>query len=391
MTSIPARDDDHLLDAPFDLAGRRARVSEALDAAGIDAVFLPADQSDFEYLTGVPRRAPSFGAIAYTNHWISGAFLAPGRDPLYVLTRHFQEFDLPDGIDGDVITATEEDDGREVFRRAAAAVDARRIGVTGRAWAQTVLELRDHRPDADVVLADDVLAPIRAIKDAQEIALMRRAARIADVVLEQVAPLVVDGATEIDLQAEVDLRMRRLGATGPSFDTGVWGMGPALARDASVRVSTDALHAGTGVSFDYGAIVRGYCSDFGRTVHIGEPSDEYVRVHGLVMAAQEAARRAAVPGATGSEVHRAAVEVIAEGGYGDGFRHRVGHCIGLDVHETPFLSAEVETPLEPGMLFTIEPSVFLPGRVGVRVEDVFLLTETGAVPLNEHHHDLLAN
>jgi len=220
---------------------------------------------------------------------------------------------------------------------------------------------------------------------------MRESAAIADAVMGQVAPLVVAGVSEIELQAEVDLRIRRLGSPGPSFDTGVFGMGPALVRDASVRVSTDVLGPQTGVSFDFGAITRGYCSDFGRTVHIGEPSDEYVRVHDVVMAAQEAGRRAAVPGATGGQVHRAARAVIEEAGYGDWFRHRVGHCIGLDVHEAPFLSDEDETPLRPGMLFTIEPSVFWPGRLGVRVEDVFLLTEHGAEPINEFPRDLLAN
>ena len=266
-----------------------------------------------------------------------------------------------------------------------------RIAVTGRTWAQVSIELRRHRPDADLVIADDVLAGIRAIKDEQEIALMRASASIVDTVLAEVAPRVVAGITEIELASEVDLRMRQHGSLGASFDTGVWGMGPALTRDASVRVSTDALAEGTGVSFDFGAITRGYCSDFGRTVHIGEPSAEYVTVHEVVMAAQEAARQAAVPGATGGQVLEAARRVIDEAGYGDGFRHRVGHCIGLDVHEEPFLSAEDTTPLQPGMLFTIEPSIFLPGRVGVRVEDVFLLTETGAVNINATDHELKAN
>ena len=401
-----------LATAPFDFARRRRVLSERLDERGIDVLFLPADQADFEYYTGVPRRAPSFGSIAYTNHWISGAFLAPGEDPLFVLTRHFQEFDLPDGIDGEVVTAIETDDGRAVFQRAYDRFRARRvavpsapsgesctheagaserIAVTGRTWAQVSIELRRHRPDADLVIADDVLAGIRAIKDEQEIALMRASASIVDTVLAEVAPRVVAGITEIELASEVDLRMRQHGSLGASFDTGVWGMGPALTRDASVRVSTDALAEGTGVSFDFGAITRGDCSDFGRTVHIGEPSAEYVTVHEVVMAAQEAARQAAVPGATGGQVHEAARRVIDEAGYGDGFRHRVGHCIGLDVHEEPFLSAEDTTPLQPGMLFTIEPSIFLPGRVGVRVEDVFLLTETGAVNINATDHELKAN
>ncbi len=154
---------------------------------------------------------------------------------------------------------------------------------------------------------------------------------------------------------------------------------------------TIRLKSGAGVSFDFGAITQGYCSDFGRTIHIGTPNEEYERVYDLVIAAQEAGRQAAVPGATGGDVHRATRQVIEEGGYGDWFRHRTGHCIGLDVHELPYISEEDNTPLEPGMLFTIEPSVFWPGRVGVRVEDVFLMTETGTTSINTHSNDLVAN
>jgi len=402
------------LRAPFDFASRQQKLWEKLDSAGVDVLFLPASQSDLEYFTGIPRRAPSFGNIGYTNHWISGAFISPGEAPLFVLTRHFQEFDLPDGVVGDVITATETDDGTEVFRRAFDAYRARpgrmaigarpveehcehenvtseRIALAGRTWAETAIELRRHRPDAELIVADRLVNEIRRIKDPQEIALMRESAAIVDAVMAQVAPHVVAGITELDLAAEVDLRMRKLGSPGASFDTGVWAMGPALGRDASVRVSEDTLGAGSGVSFDFGAITRGYCSDFGRTIHIGEPNEEYAAVYDVVMAAQEAGRAAAVVGATGGDVHRAARSVIVDAGYGDWFRHRTGHCIGLDVHELPYISEEDTTPLEAGMLFTIEPSVFWPGRVGVRVEDVFLLAEEGCSSINEHSNDMVVN
>lgn len=220
---------------------------------------------------------------------------------------------------------------------------------------------------------------------------MRQSAHIVDVVFADVEKLVVSGITELELSSEIDLRMRQNGSLGASFDTGVWAMGPELVRDASVRVSNDSLKSGAGVSFDFGAISQGYCSDFGRTIHIGTPTEEYERVYELVIAAQEAGRLAAVPGATGGDVHRATRQVIVDGGYGDWFRHRTGHCIGLDVHELPYISEEDETPLEPGMLFTIEPSVFWPGRVGVRVEDVFLMTEDGTTSINTHPNDLVAN
>lgn len=413
MNTTSAQPSALVLDAPFDHAARQERLWAKLDDAGIDVVFLPASQADLEYFTGVPRRAPSFGNIGYTNHWISGAFISPGQEPLFVLTRHFQEFDLPEGVQGEVVTATETDDGGEVFRRAfdAYRASARRVAVVGgsggqqcehgqggeriamtaRTWGETSVELRRHRPDADLVLADGLINELRRVKDAQEIALMRHAAGIADAVMAEVSPHVVAGATELDLAAEVDLRMRKHGSPGASFDTGVWAMGPTLGRDASVRVSQSTLGPGSGVSFDFGAITRGYCSDFGRTIHIGEPNEEYQKVYDIVIAAQEAGRQAAVVGAIAGDVHRASRAVIEEAGYGDWFRHRTGHCIGLDVHELPYISEEDTTPLEAGMLFTIEPSVFWPGRVGVRVEDVFLVTEGGCTSINTHPDDMVVN
>lgn len=398
-----------------DYAARRAKLDVALDEAGIDVLFLPASQTDLEYFTGLGRPIPTFGNVGYTNHWISGAFFAPGKDPLFCLTRHMQEFHLPGGVEGEIVTATEHSDGVEVFRKAFDAFAARpsrvavggkptseacvhetgaaeRIAVSGRAWSESLLQLRAHRPDADLVNADQVINRIRRIKDAHEIELLRAASRLADEVMAAVTPHVQAGVTELDLAAEIDLRLRKLGSPSASFDTAVWAMGEGLDRDASERLSLAELPGGAGVNFDFGGIVEGYCSDFGRTIHIGQPSEEYERVYDVVMAAQEAGRAAAVPGATGGEIHRATRAVIEEAGYGDWFRHRTGHCIGLDVHELPYISDEDETPFEPGMTFTIEPSVFWPGRVGVRVEDIFLLGEDGVtVKLNELPNDLVAN
>ncbi|MFT4307294.1 MAG: M24 family metallopeptidase [Microbacterium sp.] len=394
---------------------RRAKLDEQLDAAGIDVLFLPASQTDLEYFTGLGRPIPTFGNVGYTNHWISGAFFAPGKDPLFVLTRHHQEFHLPGGVVGEIVTATEHDDGEAVFRRAFDAFEARpgriavggkpvgetcahahgaaaRLAVSGRTWSETTLQLRAHRPDADLVVADELINRIRRIKDDHEVGLMRAAALMVDRIMAEITPQVQAGVTELDLAAEIDLRMRRLGSPTASFDTAVWAMGEGLTRDASERLSLSALPGGAGVNFDFGGVVEGYCSDFGRTIHIGQPSAEYERVYDIVMAAQEAGRVAAVPGATGGEVHRATRAVIEEAGYGEWFRHRTGHCIGMDVHELPYLSDEDETPLEPGMMFTIEPSVFWPGRVGVRVEDVFLLTDDGTtVKINELPNTMVAN
>jgi Xaa-Pro aminopeptidase len=193
----------------------------------------------------------------------------------------------------------------------------------------------------------------------------------------------------MELAESVNRQLVRDGARTWSFDTAVWSMGPGDDRDATVRISLAPLRAGTGVSFDFGAVHEGWCSDFGRTIHVGEPNEEYQEVYDLVMAAQQAGIDAVKPGVTAAQVHEATRAVIVDGGYGHGFRHRTGHCIGMDVHERPFISEEEDVPLEEGMTFTIEPSVFLPGQVGVRVEDVILCTADGGVTLNEHPNDMV--
>jgi Xaa-Pro aminopeptidase len=185
--------------------------------------------------------------------------------------------------------------------------------------------------------------------------------------------------------------MNNLGSKTESFDTAVWSMGPKNTRDASDRRTSNPLVEGMGVSFDFGSVIDGYCSDFGRTIYVGDPTSEYEKVYNLVMDAQAAGIAAVRPGVLASEVHKATRDVIVEGGYGDWFRHRTGHCIGLDVHEFPYISEEDHTPLEVGMTFTIEPSVFWPGRVGVRVEDVIVVEENGGRKINEFTTDLIAN
>jgi len=231
---------------------------------------------------------------------------------------------------------------------------------------------------------------MRRIKEPEELDAMRRSASICDRVMEEITPMVGVGVTEFEISGRVEYLMRRHGGRFPSFDTGVFAMGPALKRDASTRLTAQPLTEGLGVSFDFGTVVDGYCSDFGRTIHIGEPDARYREAYSLVVEAQEAGRRAAVPGATAAEVNSATRAVIDKSGYGDWFRHRTGHCIGLDTHERPFISEEDRTILEKGMTFTIEPSIFWPGHVGVRVEDMFVCQPGGANCLNGYSRDLVA-
>jgi len=368
----------------FDFAGRRRQLGEQMDAAGIDLMFLP-PSADLEYLTGMQRRVPTFGNVGYAHHWVAGALFAPGLDPVFVLPRMITEFDLPEGTSGEVVTVNEMDEAESIMRSVLGRFGTvRTLAVGNRSWAQSVIEVSALCAPSSVVSAEPIMNRMRRRKSTQELELMTQACALVDKVMAAIEKKVVPGITELELAAEISYQMKVNGSKTDSFDTAVWSMGPLDDRDATVRVSTQPLRAGMGVSFDFGSVVHGYCSDFGRTVHVGEPGEEYVRVHELVMAAQQAGIDIVRPGVTAAEVHAATREVIVQGGYGNWFRHRTGHCIGLDVHELPYISEEDNTPLEEGMTFTIEPSVFWPGRVGVRVEDIVVCSADGVRKLNMH-------
>jgi Xaa-Pro aminopeptidase len=375
----------------FDYPKRRAKVAERMLQKGIDLLFLPIS-GDLEYLTGIPRREPSFGNVAYRHGWIAGAFLRPSKDPIVVMPRMITEFELPGGTSVDIVVVNETDDGDAVLARLAKDIGpVRSLAVGARTWAETLIHLRGALSDPSLSNADDLINPLRRIKSPEEMEAMTAAARIVDGVMGVIGPQVRPGVTEAELAAQVNLEMSRRGSRVESFDTGIISTGRLDQRDAGTRLTTQPIREGTSVSFDFGAVVDGYCSDFGRTIFVGEPDAEFRRVYELVIASQSAGIKAARPGVTASEVDRTSRRVIEEAAYGKWFRHRTGHAIGLDVHEYPFISEEDMTRLEPGMTFTIEPSIFWPGHVGARIEDVIVCEANGARKLNRYPEKLVVN
>ncbi len=376
----------------FDYRERREKFFALMEAEGIDLVFLPKHSADLDYLTGTERRVLTFGNVAYTHHWVAGAFLHPKHEPHFVLPRMIVEFDSPNGVDPHTTTISELDDAFAKFKKVATSFgQIKKIAISSRTWGESMINIMKIFPDATIVNAETIVNKLRRIKSEQEIGLMTRACHLVDGVLSNVKDKVNVGVTELDLKTEINFQMNNLGSKTESFDTAVWSMGPKNNRDASDRRTSNPLTSDMGVSFDFGSVINGYCSDFGRTIHVGNPDKDYEFVYNLVMQAQAAGIAAVKPGVLASEVHRATRNVIVEGGYGDWFRHRTGHCIGMDVHEFPFISEEDHTPLEVGMTFTIEPSVFWPGKVGVRVEDVIVVEATGGRKLNTYTTDLIAN
>jgi Xaa-Pro aminopeptidase len=373
----------------FDYHDRRIRFNVALEANGIEVAFLPLS-ADLEYLTGLERRLPTFGGIGYAHDWVAGMLIGPATDPIFILPRMMVEFDLPSGIPGDLLVVSELDDGAEQFSNVVRQFGAiSRLGVGATTRGETLVRALDLLSSPNLVDVSPIINRMRRIKTSEELDLMESAARIADTAMAAVTQKIRPGATERDLAEEIDHQMALAGSRVPSFDTGVWSIGVGLDRDADTRVSADTIVSGSSVSFDFGAVVDGYCSDFGRTVHIGEPTDEFVAGYDLIIAAQSAGIAAVHPGATAAAVHHACRDIIEEANRGALFRHRTGHCIGLDVHERPYISEEDETGLESGMTFTIEPSLYEAGGIGVRVEDVIVCGPERGRRLNRYPAELV--
>jgi Xaa-Pro aminopeptidase len=250
------------------------------------------------------------------------------------------------------------------------------IALENRAWAEQALALRQVRPDVEQRLASEVVAPLRMVKEPEELTAMQAAADIVDKAMTAIISWLQpdSGQTELDVAGEIDRLMVHFGADGSSFVTNVWQMGPGEVRPLAMKASRRPLERGNSLSFDFGSTLGGYCYDFGRSVYLGAPPDEYRSVHALVMQAAQAGIQTLQDGKrSAEEVDALARQVIVDGGYGAWFRHRLGHGIGLDVHEPPYLDKGDSSILRAGMCFTVEPSIFIPGRFGARTEDVVVV------------------
>jgi Xaa-Pro aminopeptidase len=375
-----------------ELVARRDRLAERMQEAGIDALYVQ-PSADLEYLTGMQRDLPSFGLHGYQHGWVVGAFIVPGEEPLFVLPRMFVTFHLWGAEPPRCITVNETDDGSALFAKAARSLGKiGRLGVGDRTWGETMIELGHALPGVELVNGTPLINRLRRVKSALELELMTAACKIVDGSMAAVTPLVAPGVSMSDLAEAVEREMRLRGSRTPSFTTHLFSYGYPESHDSQTPSGLDPIREGEAVMFDFGAVhASGYSSDFGRTIVAGEPPARYAEAYAAMLAAQEAGRAAAVPGARCSEVNAACRAPIEEAGFGPYFRHRMGHGIGLNVHEEPYISEEDSTPLEPGMVFTDEPSIFWDGHFGVRCEDVVVCADGGGRVLNEYPKESVVN
>jgi len=261
------------------------------------------------------------------------------------------------------------------------------IVVSDQTWAAFLLRLQQELPDTRFAPATGVIRELRMIKDAHEIQMLREAGAKADTVWEEfVSGACLSGRTERDVAEEINARLQAQDLPGAGFN--IVGSGPNSASPHHMT-SERVIQQGDAVVFDFGGLWHHYWCDITRTLHVGEPGNDFRQVYDTVLAANTAAKEAVRPGASCADIDRAARDVIEAAGYGEYFIHRVGHGLGMDSHEEPYMVAGNELPLQPGMVFSDEPGIYVPGEHGVRIEDILVCTDDGYESFNHARRDLV--
>ncbi|MCL6636373.1 MAG: Xaa-Pro peptidase family protein [Alicyclobacillus sp.] len=350
------------------VSARWHQVQAALRAAGWDALLVSSPAAVY-HLTGVWLEP---------GERLSAVVVRPAGDPVWVVHALFQQETAAANVAREVWA-----DGEDAAVRLSRYLPASGVVAVDGSWpSRHLLALAAQAPGVTWRCADPLLARLRVCKDADELARLRHASRLADRVLALLRAEVRLGCTERQLAERLTQLWREVGAAGESFPA-IVAFGPNAAEPHHEPDDT-LLTPGSVVLIDTGGRWQRYVSDITRTWLAGPPIDpEVVRVYQCVLAAQAAGLAAARPGVPLAAVDAAVRAVIDAAGYGPYFTHRTGHGVGLEIHEAPFVAPGMEERLEPGMVFSIEPGVYLPGRFGVRIEDLVVVGEAGAQSLNQ--------
>ena len=363
-------------------AGRVARFRERMAECGYDAAILR-NNPDLRWLTGAER--------TFDDETAHTAFITQDGLWLHTDSRYYNTFltrlgrDTPWQIDMDIVEPAwwAAQRIRETHSRSVAVEDTLDLAfyddLSGECLRASVACL-NPRMHGDI-------CDLRKIKDAEEIELMRHAQATTDAAFEHICGFIKPGLTEQQIRAELENYMLMNGADALSFDsiiaTGANGANPHAQPGETV------VREGDLIVMDYGAGYHDYHSDMTRTVCVGEPSEEQRKVYDVVRLAHETCAAAARPGCIGTDIQDLAVKVISDAGYGDYFKHGLGHGVGLEIHEKPNFGRSYPFPVPEGSVVTIEPGIYLPGKFGIRLEDFGLMTADGFAPFTRSTHDLV--
>ena len=338
-----------------------ARIREELNKRSLDALLIT-DEKNQRYAAGFP--------------FTDGAVLV-GKEKAFLIT------------DSRYIEAAQQQaEGAEVrlfdkahpltmkIKEALGEIGAEKIAAEDQSLCHAAFIGWEKKLGTELEGVGDLFAVLRAVKTEEEIASMIHAQRISEAALDEVLHIIKPGMTEREVAAELVYRMLRHGSEGNSFD-------PIVVTGAKTSMphgvpGDKVIRAGDFVTMDFGCLKDGYCSDMTRTVAVGEATDEMKNVYYTVLKAQLAGIVAARAGVLGKDIDAAARKVIADAGYGEYFGHGFGHCLGLEIHEPPIAGPTGNMPLPAGSLSSAEPGIYLPGRFGVRIEDVMIIREDHA-------------
>lgn len=364
------------------IASRRlARVREAMAEWGADILALNFGP-DFRYLTGMA--APLYYTILKGHgDWVTSVLVGHDHDPVIILHPWF-DVDVETWVEDVRVMPSGAPDPNAFLAGVLAefAPGGKTIATGKMLWGQTLLALQQAAPDARFIAADNTMMDhMRAIKDADELTLLQRAATIADVALAETVARMRPGMTERDVAVEVEYQIRLAGGEGPSFPAGIIavGNGSDPRRHIFTRNTDVKLEPGMTVAFDFGALYQGYCSDFGRSVFIGDPRPEALAAYEAITSGNLALMPSLRAGRiTPAEIADLMRDHVAARGFGDHYLYEgLGHAIGLEVHEEPWLRPPYDGPIAGDMVFTLEPKIWNPGMYYVRCEDMVVVGADG--------------
>lgn len=361
---------------------RLVRVRSMMDERGYDAVVVR-DEANLRWLTG------AMGVFDYTYEFPHAAFITHDACYLHTDSRYYNSFmeNLP--VDGGWQVDMEGHDIPGWVAQRALETRSRTIAIEDDmqlSFYRGILRgLEDRSISAQLPCMHGDIRRMRAVKDAEEIALMKHAQSITDAAFAHMLEFIKPGLTEKQIRTELETFMFMNGADSLAFDS-IVASGPNTANPHAVP-SDRVVRKGDFVLMDYGAGYRDYRSDMTRTVVLGEPTDEQRALYDLVQRTHEECVRAIHAGVDGHDIHMLSVKIITDAGYGDCYGHGLGHGVGIDIHELPNFG-RASNIVEAGSVITVEPGVYLPGIGGVRLEDFGLVTEDGYEPFTASPHEL---
>jgi Xaa-Pro aminopeptidase len=370
---------------------RIEKLRKELSNRNLDCIFIGPD-ANMEYMAGVPRHWPGNTRQRQNSLEYAGLLITEKDVVIFVprltglnVTKYIDRYPdvtlLVNFPDLDLLGNTFLNMCRQL------GLSGKHAGILQDVSSSVVLMLA-NRLQMTFENADDILQRMRAVKDSEELALMRKASAITDEIYLDIVRRLIPGVAIVEIEREITRLCEARGAQRTSFPSDALNVGPGAGE--TIGANYPVVEKGYSIAFDFGVVYQGYCSDFGRTVFMGQPSTKTIKIHEHVMAAQQTGIRAIVAGkASGAEINHAAHSYMEQVGYGENFIHRLGHGIGKDVHERPFLADGEERVLESGMCFTVEPSIFIAHNCLVRVEDVILVTDNGAEYFNHITRELV--